>query len=316
MAATITSSTSSGSASSGAKPPSSPSPVACPAAVRRLRSAAYTSAPARTASVTFGAPSGEIMNSWKSRAFGACAPPLRTLKHGTGIRGGCPKPGSHACRDCPLEAAKARARAIETPTVALAPRRALVGVPSAATIASSTEASDAHCRPRSRSAISPLTLPTAVSTPPPPKRAVSPSRSSTASRVPVEAPDGTPATAVVPSASVSVVCRVGRPRESRISRAETPVISKLILSQPFFGVSSTLCLGVGVRFVGSQWWSLLRHVFGSWGGGPWSLTGWTQPGRGGDRQDHPGRGVQEGDSPGEHRPEDPCLLYTSDAADE
>ena len=37
--------------------------------------------------------------------------------------------------DCPLEAAKARARAIDTPTVALAPRRALVGVPSAATIA-------------------------------------------------------------------------------------------------------------------------------------------------------------------------------------
>ena len=35
-----------------------------------------------------GAPSGLIMNSWKSRALGACAPPLRTLKHGTGIRGG------------------------------------------------------------------------------------------------------------------------------------------------------------------------------------------------------------------------------------
>src|SRR5450759_4252339 len=101
-----------------------------------------------------GDPRGEIMNSWKSRSLGACAPPLRTLKHGTGIRGGCPKPGSQACRGCPLEAANARARAIETPTVALAPRRALVGVPSAATMASSTAARDSHDRPLSRSVLS------------------------------------------------------------------------------------------------------------------------------------------------------------------
>ena len=40
--------------------------------------------------------------------------------------------------------------------------------------------------------------------------------------------DGTTAVAGVPSARVTVVCRVGRPRESRISRAVTFVISKLI----------------------------------------------------------------------------------------
>jgi hypothetical protein len=39
----------------------------------------------------------------------------------------------------------------------------------------------------------------------------SPSRRSTASREPVEAPDGTPARAVVPSASRTVTARVGRP---------------------------------------------------------------------------------------------------------
>ena len=95
-------------ARSGANPPSSPSPVACPAAASRFLSAAYTSAPARTASAIDGAPSGEIMNSWKSSAFGAWAPPLSTLKLGTGSRGGAPKPGSHACSGFPAEAASAR----------------------------------------------------------------------------------------------------------------------------------------------------------------------------------------------------------------
>ena len=46
--------------------------------------AAMTSAPARTASRIVGAPSGQTMNSWKSSGLGACAPPLRTLKQGTG----------------------------------------------------------------------------------------------------------------------------------------------------------------------------------------------------------------------------------------
>jgi len=67
-------------------------------------------------------------------------------------------------------------------------------------------------------------LPTAVSTPPPKKRSWSPSRSSTASPDPVDAPEGTPARAMVPSARVAVTDRVGRPRESRISTACTAVI--------------------------------------------------------------------------------------------
>ena len=49
--------------------------------------------------------------------------------------------------------------------------------------------------------------------------ALSPSRSSTASCSPVDAPDGTAARANVPSSSATSTSTVGLPRESRISRA-------------------------------------------------------------------------------------------------
>src|SRR5947208_11089899 len=65
------------------------------------------------------------------------------------------------------------------------------------------------------------TAPTALSTPLPPYRALSPSRSSTASNAPVEAPLGTAAWASVPSSSATSTSTVGLPRESRISRAPT-----------------------------------------------------------------------------------------------
>ena len=135
-----------------------------------------------------GAPIGAIMNSWKSSEFGACAPPLRTLKCGTGSSGatplGCSTSYSGAVAD------SARATAMDTPTIALAPRRALLGVPSRAIIAWSSSASDDHFLDRASSRSSPLTFATAVSTPFPPYRALSPSRSSTASRLPVDAPGG------------------------------------------------------------------------------------------------------------------------------
>ncbi|SKW43028.1 Uncharacterised protein [Mycobacteroides abscessus subsp. abscessus] len=57
-------------------------------------------------------------------------------------------------------------------------------------------------------------------TPLPPYRA-SPSRSSTASCSPVEAPEGTAARANVPSVKATSTSTVGLPRESRISRAPT-----------------------------------------------------------------------------------------------
>src|SRR5258708_19230925 len=74
------------------------------------------------------------------------------------------------------------------------------------------------------SAISRLTLSTARSTPFPPKRAASASRSSTASCFPVEAPEGTLATPRAPPSRVTSTSRVGLPRESRTSRAWTRLI--------------------------------------------------------------------------------------------
>src|SRR5438552_8695165 len=62
------------------------------------------------------------------------------------------------------------------------------------------------------------TLPTAFSTPLPPYRALSPSRSSTASCAPVDAPLGTIAVPTAPDARNTSTATVGSPRESRISR--------------------------------------------------------------------------------------------------
>src|SRR5947207_13971314 len=69
-----------------------------------------------------------------------------------------------------------------------------------------------------------LTSFTASSTPLPPKRFLSPSRSSTASCSPVEAPLGTAARPAAPLDSVTSASMVGLPRLSRISRACTAMI--------------------------------------------------------------------------------------------
>ena len=73
--------------------------------------------------------------------------------------------------------------------------------------------------PPTASKISPWTLATACNTPFPLYRARSPSRSSTASCAPVEAPEGTAARPMAPDSSVTSPSMVGVPRLSRISRA-------------------------------------------------------------------------------------------------
>src|SRR5262245_33178412 len=76
-------------------------------------------------------------------------------------------------------------------------------------------------RPMMDSEISVLMCSTALSTPLPPYRVLSPSRSSSASREPVDAPDGTAARPITPDSSNTSASTVGLPRESRISRATT-----------------------------------------------------------------------------------------------
>src|SRR5690606_29563908 len=118
----------------------------------------------------------------------------------------------------PRAFAAALATARLTPRIALAPSRPLLGVPSSASIVRSRSRWSSASRPSSASAISPLTAATALCTPLPRYRPVSPSRNSTASCAPVEAPDGTAARPKLPSSNSTSTSTVGLPLESRISR--------------------------------------------------------------------------------------------------
>src|SRR4051812_29886535 len=202
----------------GAKPPSSPRPVARPLPFSTDLSAWYVSAPHRSASRKLAAPIGAIMNSWMSTPPSACAPPLRMLSIGTG-RTRAFGPPTYRNSGRPAESAAARATPSETPRMALAPRLPLLSVPSRSSIAGSTSRCSVASKPTSAGAICSRTASTACPTPLPPYRLLSPSRRSTASKAPVEAPDGTAARAVVPSSSRTSTSTVGLPRESRISRA-------------------------------------------------------------------------------------------------
>ena len=94
----------------------------------------------------------------------------------------------------------------------------MFGVPSSSIIVRSSADCSAARAPFSASAISPLTLATAFESPLPPQ-ASPPSRSSTASNSPVEAPEGTAAHPDAPDSSTTSASTVGLPRESRIWRA-------------------------------------------------------------------------------------------------
>src|SRR5689334_4597535 len=104
--------------------------------------------------------------------------------------------------------------------MALAPRLALLGVPSSSSIVWSTRRWSSAVMPSIAGAIVWITALTALPTPLPPQRSP-PSRSSTASKAPVEAPLGTAARPNAPSSSSTSTSTVGLPRESRISRAPT-----------------------------------------------------------------------------------------------
>ena len=88
--------------------------------------------------------------------------------------------------------------------------------------------------PHSSSASLPLTLSTALQTPLPRYFALSPSRSSQASWMPVLAPLGTAARPNEPSASSTSTSTVGLPRLSRICRAWMSTIVELMADIPIF----------------------------------------------------------------------------------
>ena len=158
------------------------------------------------------------MYSWQSAAESACLPPFMTFIIGTGrtLALGPPK---YLYRGNPQESAAALATARDTANVALAPNTLLNSVPSIASIVSSIPTWSVTSIPINFGAINSLTFLTAFNTPCPPKRVLSPSRSSTASRSPVEAPDGTIARPTAPPSVTTSHSTVGLPRESITSRA-------------------------------------------------------------------------------------------------
>ena len=68
----------------GAKPPSSPTPVAIPRSCSTSFSAWKISEPIRIASLNVGAPIGTTMNSCMSAESVACLPPFKMFMSGTG----------------------------------------------------------------------------------------------------------------------------------------------------------------------------------------------------------------------------------------
>ena len=120
---------------------------------------------------------------------------------------------------------------METPKIALAPNLRLLLVPSKSIIIWSTLAWLKGSTPFKATAILLFTLPIAFSTPLPDNR-LPPSRNSTASFSPVEAPEGTAARPMIPLDSVTSTSTVGFPRESKISRALTFSITSVITKFP------------------------------------------------------------------------------------
>ena len=121
--------------------------------------------------------------------------------------------------------AAARAAAREQPSTAFAPSLLLFAVPSRSMRRSSIARWSEGSLPSSDAAISPFTFSTARRTPLPRYELGSPSRSSTASNRPVDAPEGTAARPRDPEARTTSTSTVGFPRESRIWRACTPAIA-------------------------------------------------------------------------------------------
>src|SRR3954463_15117749 len=115
--------------------------------------------------------------------------------------------------------------------MALAPSFDLLLVPSRSSRAWSTSRCSDASNPTSSGPITSSTAFTAFATPLPAYRPP-PSRSSTASNAPVDAPEGTAARLTVPSSRATSTSTVGLPRESRISRAPTASIDATVHHSP------------------------------------------------------------------------------------
>ena len=216
----------------GANPPSSPTAVFIPLAFRTLFRLWNTSAPILSASLNVSAPTGMIMNSWKSTVLSAWEPPLRMFIIGVGrILPFTPPRYWKSGR--PTESAAALATAMETPRIAFAPSLPLLGVPSRSIRYWSRPTWSNASHPMISSAMISLTFSTAFRVPLPRYLSLSPSLSSTASCTPVDAPDGTIALPSAPSSRSTSTSTVGLPLESRTSLAITSSINAILFPPVF-----------------------------------------------------------------------------------
>ena len=203
-------------AKSGHQPPSSATPHSGPR--RRMTSPAlrYTSAVHSSASPKLRAAGQTTMKSWMSTRRPACAPPPKIWTCGIGSSVALAPP-RYSNNGTPQHAAMAWAAAIDTASVALAPSRARPSLPSSAISRWSSAAWSSALVPCNTRAISPFKWPTACCTSSPPKR-TPPSRSSSASRLPLDTPAGAMAVPNEPSCSLTSASTVGRPRLSQTRR--------------------------------------------------------------------------------------------------
>src|SRR5581483_5453828 len=172
------------------------------------------------------------MNSCRSIELAACTPPLITFIIGTGSVA-APVPPRWRKSETPASAAAAFAAASETARIAFAPRRPLFGVPSRSISRRSSASWSSASIPRTASRISPFAFATAFATPLPPYGSP-PSRSSTASCTPVDAPERTATRPTAPESRRTSTSIVGLPRESRIWRAWTSAI-RLLKAEDLLG---------------------------------------------------------------------------------
>jgi hypothetical protein len=103
-----------------------------------------------------------------------------------------------------------------------------------------------------------LTLATAFNTPLPPYRDKSPSRSSTASFSPVEAPEGQAAAATWPLSRTTIALTVGLPLESSISIARMSLIFAFMSVFPFS--LSTAMINDDPRVFPDSWKAVLPFL--------------------------------------------------------
>jgi len=134
-------------------------------------------------------------------------------------------PPIYEYKDVPKELLAAIQHAKETPNMVFAPKLFLLSVPSNLINSSSIFLCSYTLKPINFFAIF-LIFSTGVKTPFPPYLLGSLSRSSHASKLPVEAPEGTMAVPQKPPSVITSTCTVGFPLESKTSKPLIELIAK------------------------------------------------------------------------------------------